>query len=70
MSLYFALKTVWILISWLHQKPADLDLHSLPEKPAEQGPDCLQELTSGFILFLKEYIVLSTETYELICSFG
>ena len=22
------LQTVWILISWLHQKPADLDLHS------------------------------------------
>ena len=21
------LKKVWILISWLHQKPADLDLH-------------------------------------------
>ena len=27
MSSHVALKTVWILISWLIQKPADLDLH-------------------------------------------
>ena len=29
LSMYFQskLKTVWLLISWLHQKPADLDLH-------------------------------------------
>ena len=31
-----ALKTVWILISCLYQKPADLDdLHCLQEKPAQ-----------------------------------
>ena len=29
--LLVALKTVWILISWLLQKPADLDLHCLQE---------------------------------------
>ena len=28
---HVALKTVWILISWLLQKPADLDLHCLQE---------------------------------------
>ena len=31
MSSHVALKTVWILISWLLQKPADLDLHCLQE---------------------------------------
>ena len=31
MSSHVALKTVWILNSWLHQKPADLDLHFLQE---------------------------------------
>ena len=31
MSSHVALKTVWILISWLFQKPADLDLHCLQE---------------------------------------
>ena len=36
---HLALKTVWIQIRWLLQKPADLDLH------------CYK---SGFILFLKE----------------
>ena len=60
MSSHLALKTVWILFSWLHQKPADLDLHCLQEKPADQDPYCKQELISGCILFLKEYIVLST----------
>ena len=25
-------KTVWILISWLHVKPADLDLHCFPTR--------------------------------------
>ena len=45
MSSHVALKTVWILISWLLQKPADLDLHSV----------CLQEscYQHGFILFRK-----------------
>ena len=37
-SSHITLKTLWILISWLLKKPADLDLH------------CLQE-SSGFILF-------------------
>ena len=31
MSSHVALETVWILIGWLHQKPADLDLHCLQE---------------------------------------
>ena len=31
MSSHVALKTVWILISWLLQKPADLDLHCLQD---------------------------------------
>ena len=31
MSSHVALKTVWILISWLLQKPADLDLQCLQE---------------------------------------
>ena len=43
-SSHLALKTAWILISWLLQKPADLDLHCLQEKPADQDPYCLQEL--------------------------
>ena len=41
---HLALKTVWILISWLLQKPADLDLYCFQEKPADQDPYCLQEL--------------------------
>ena len=44
MSSHLALKTVWILISWLLQKPADMDQHCLQEKPADQDPYCLQEL--------------------------
>ena len=35
---------MWILISWLLLKPADLDVHCLQEKPADQDPYCLQEL--------------------------
>ena len=31
MSSHVALKMVWILISWLLQKPADLELHCLQE---------------------------------------
>ena len=63
MTSHLALKTVWILISWLldlhclQEKPADQDLQCLQEKPADQDPYCLQELISGFILFLKELIV-------------
>ena len=55
-SSHLALKTKWILISWLLQKPADLELHCFQEKPVDQDPYCLQELIyiSGFILFLKE----------------
>ena len=65
-SSHLALKTVGILISWLLQEPADLDihclqekpadqdLHCLQEKPADQDPYCLQELISDFILFSKE----------------
>ena len=44
MSSHLALKTVWILISWLLQKPADLDPHCLQEKPSDQDPYCLHEL--------------------------
>ena len=44
MSSQIALKTVWILISWLLQKPTDLDLQ------------CLR----GIILFSKSVICLST----------
>ena len=29
-------KTVWILISWLHQKPADLDLHCFKKSLLEK----------------------------------
>ena len=39
-------KTMWILISWLLEKPADLDLHCF-----------LIEFISGFILFLKSLIM-------------
>ena len=53
------------LISWLLQKPADLDLHCLQEKPANQNQHCL----SAFILF-ERVNCLSTERYKLICSFG
>ena len=29
LNVYLCAKTVWILIRWLHQKPAGLDLHYL-----------------------------------------
>ena len=64
MSSHLALKTVWILISWLLKKPADLDLNCLQEKPADQDPYCLQKLISCFILFLKRVNCLSTESYK------
>ena len=59
MSSHVALKTLWILISWLLKKPADLDLH------------CLRE-SSGFILFSKEKIVFAQNGIRVaqICSFG
>ena len=65
---YLALKTLRILISWLLQnlKLADLYLHCLQEKPADQDPYCLLELISDFfILFSKKH-----ERYKLISSFG
>ena len=65
------MKTVWILISWLLQKPADLDLHCLQEKPADQDPYCLQELI--YICFhtvFERINCSSTVRYKLICSFG
>ena len=71
MSSHLALKTVWILISWLLQKPADLDLHCLQEKPADQDPYCLQELIYIWFHTVFERInCLSTVRYKLICSFG
>ena len=32
MSSHVALKTVWILISWLLKKPAELELHCIQER--------------------------------------
>ena len=53
MSSHVALKTVWILISWLLQKPADLDLH------------CLQ---AWFHTVFECVNCLGTERYKLICT--
>ena len=65
------MKTVWILISNLLQKQADLDLHCLPEKPADQDPYCLQELIYIWFYTVFERInCLSTVRYKLICSYG
>ena len=59
MSSHDALETVWIMISWLLQKPADLDLH------------CLQELISAWLHTVFESVnCLSTERYKLICTIG
>ena len=60
---------MWILISWLLQKPADLDLHCFQEKPADQDPYCLQELIWFHTVF-ERINSLSTVRYKLICSFG
>ena len=57
-SSHVALKTVWILISWLLQKPANLDLHFLQESWYLISY-CFQSVNC-----------LSTERYKLICSFG
>ena len=70
MSSHLALKIVWILISWLLQKPADLDLYSLQEKPADQDPYCLQELIYIGHAVFERINCLSTVRYKLICSFG
>ena len=62
MRSHLPLKTMWILISWLLQKPADLDLHSFQEKPADQDPYCLQELIYiWFHTFFERIICLGTE---------
>ena len=53
MSSHVALKTVWILTSWLLQKPADLD------------PHCLQ---AWFHSVFESVNCLSMERYKLICS--
>ena len=66
MSSHLALKTVWILISWLLPKTANLDLHCFQEKPADQDPYCLQELIYiWFHTVFERIICLSTERYEL-----
>ena len=72
MSSHLALKTMWILISLLLQKPADLDLHYFQEKPADQDPYCLQELIYiWFHTVFERIICSSTERYETIFfSFG
>ena len=64
-SSHLALKTVWILISWLLWKPADLDLHCFQEKPADQDPYCLQELIYLVSYCFWRTICLSTERYKL-----
>ena len=61
MSSHLSLKTVWILISWPLQKPAD------------QDPYCLQELIYIWFHTVIERINClkkSTVQYMLICSFG
>ena len=69
MSSHLALKTVWILISWLLQKPADLNLHCSQEKPADQDPYCLQELIWFYTVF-ERINRLCNLRFKLICSFG
>ena len=60
-----------MLISWLLQKPADLDLHCFQEKPADQDPYCLQELIYiWFHTVFERIICFSTERYKLFFSFG
>ena len=71
MSPHLALKTVWILISWLLLKPADLDLHCFQEKPADQDPYCLQELIYiWFHTVFERIIFLSTVCISYFFSFG
>ena len=71
MSSHPALKTVWLLISWLLQKPVDLDLHCFQEKPADQDPYCLQDLIYiWFHTVFERTICLCTERYKLFFSFG
>ena len=60
---------MWILISWLLLKPADLDLHSFQEKPADLDPYCLQELIYIWVHTVFEIICFGTERYKLIFFF-
>ena len=61
---------MWILISWLLQKPADLDLHCFQEKPADQDPYCLQELIYiWFHTVFERIICLSTKGMKLFFFF-
>ena len=62
MSSHVALKTVWILISWLLQKPADMDLHCTQESWYLQ---CM-----GFHTVFESVNCFSTERYKLICTIG
>ena len=59
MSSNVALKTLWILISWLLQKPADLDLN------------CSRELISAWFHTVFESVnCFSVERCKLICTIG
>ena len=44
------MKRVWILISWLYQKPADQDLHSFHQDDKSQPTD--QDLLCVLSIFL------------------
>ena len=58
---------MWILISWLLPKPADLVLHCVQEKSVDQDPYCLQELIYiRFHTVFERIICLSTERYKII----
>ena len=52
------MKTVWNLIGWLLQKPADLDLH------------CLQESSHMVSYLFRKSKGTERYMYKLICSFG
>ena len=69
---YYELTSCIELISWLLQKPADLDLHCFQEKkPADQDPYCLQELIYiWFHTVFERIICLGTERYKLFFSYG
>ena len=58
MSSHVALKTVWIQISWLLKKPADLDLHFY------------KVVDIWFYTVFERVNCLSTERFKLIFSFG
>ena len=58
MSSHVALKTMWILINWLLQKPADLNLH------------VYKRVDIWFHTVFKSVNSLNTERYKLICTIG